>query len=58
MAYRDINTQIATKIARLEVINDHLETELHRLDELLRAVGFDDGIESLKTASAELLEMA
>ncbi len=44
------------KIAKLESINDQLGTEFKQLDKLLRKVGFEDGIQSLKHAANELLD--
>lgn len=43
------------KIARLESINDYLESELVSLDCLLRLVGFEEGIRSVRLASLETL---
>ncbi|WP_157952384.1 hypothetical protein [Candidatus Similichlamydia epinepheli] len=43
------------KVARLESINDYLESELVSLDRLLRFVGFEDGISSVRLASIETL---
>ncbi len=42
-------------VACLESRVDHLETELSQLDELLRKVGFDEGIATLKYTAQELL---
>jgi hypothetical protein len=44
------------KIAHLESINDQLNAEIRYLDELLKRVGFDEGLLSLKKAALELLE--
>ena len=43
-------------IAYLESVNDHLETELSDLDKLMRLVGFNQGIETVKVTAAELIE--
>lgn len=44
------------KLAVLESKIDQLETELTYLNKLLIQVGFDEGITTLKSAAAELLE--
>lgn len=49
--------EILNKIAILESINDHLHSELTYFDELLKAVGFEEGISSVKSAAAELLSL-
>jgi hypothetical protein len=41
---------LTSKLARLEMMDDHIESEFEYLDKLLRLVGFDEGIESLKAA--------
>ena len=45
-----------TRLAQLESLNDQLVAELRYLDQLARAVGFEDGLESLKAAALEVLE--
>lgn len=47
---------LETKIARLESIHDQLESELIYIDELLKSVGFPDGIQSAKEIAKELIE--
>lgn len=42
-------------VASLESRVDYLETELSQLDELLREVGFTDGILTLKYTAEEIL---
>ncbi len=49
---------LKTKSARLESINDHLLAEISYVDRLLKTVGFDEGLWSLKNAAAELIEGA
>jgi len=44
------------KISELESINDQLQTEIRYLDHLLRAVGFEEGLKTLKFAAQELIE--
>ncbi len=43
-------------ISELESLNDQLASELRFLDDLLRKVGFDQGLVTLKTAAEELIE--
>ncbi|WP_068468685.1 hypothetical protein [Candidatus Protochlamydia phocaeensis] len=45
------------EIARLETLNDHLLTELGYIDQLMRLVGFKDGVETVKVTALELCEM-
>ena len=44
------------KISELESINDQLQAEIHYLDQLLRQIGFEEGLKTLKYAAKELLE--
>lgn len=44
------------KVAQLESINDQLAAEVHYIDTLLRQVGFDEGLCTLKQAAAEIIE--
>ncbi len=48
--------KILEKIAYLEFENDQLSTELHYVDRLLRAVGFTEGLSTVKQAAQELFE--
>ena len=48
--------QLIKKIAQLETINDQLFAELNYLDELVRQIGFEEGLTSLKSAALEILE--
>lgn len=45
------------KIAVLESLNDQLAMELKYVDQLLKKVGFDEGLESVKTASEEIIDI-
>ena len=49
-------TDLLKKLAKLETINDQLAAELHYLDKLARALGFADGLKTLKSAALEMLE--
>jgi len=42
------------KIARLESMNDYLQTELGYVDQLMRQVGFSGGLETVKHTAMEL----
>lgn len=53
MQFEDLKKQIS----KLETINDQLQAELHSLDELLKTIGFDEGIATLKSAAHELMKM-
>jgi len=44
------------RISELESINDQLASELRFLDELLRKVGFEEGLKTLKSAAEELIQ--
>lgn len=44
------------KIAKLETMNDLLQAEFNHLNLLLKKVGFEEGIKSLKDAAKELLD--
>jgi hypothetical protein len=43
------------KIAELEFQQDQLLTEMQHIDSLLRAVGFSDGLSTIKATALELL---
>jgi len=55
---RKIKTEqaLSTEVARLESLNDQVMTELTYINDLLFAVGFTDGIKSLKAAAQDLLD--
>jgi len=48
--------QLKAEIARLESINDQIETEISYIDNLLRLSGFSRGIESLREVAIEMIE--
>ena len=48
--------QMQKKISELESINDQLQAEIRYLDRLLREVGFEEGLKTLKFAAKELIE--
>lgn len=49
-------TQLQKKVAKLEFVHDQLETELSYIDELLKSVGFPQGLASAKEVALELLQ--
>ncbi len=44
------------KIAYLEFVNDQLISEIQYVDRLLRLIGFPDGLDTIKSAAAEVIE--
>lgn len=45
------------RVSELESINDQISSELTFLNSLLKKIGFSQGIETLKEAAHELLEI-
>jgi hypothetical protein len=50
------NENLQERIAQLEFQNDQLTAELEYVDQLLRSIGFSDGLRSVKAAAQELSE--
>ncbi len=48
--------ELRKKLSKLEAINDQLLTELRYIDDLMRKIGFQNGIQTLKMAAHEILE--
>ncbi|MCX6989628.1 MAG: hypothetical protein NTX49_00960 [Chlamydiae bacterium] len=48
--------KLLKRISELESLNDQLISELRFLDTLLRKIGFEDGLKTLKFAAQEILE--
>lgn len=48
--------KLIKRISELESINDQLASELRFLDDLLRKVGFEEGLKTLKSAAEELIQ--
>ncbi len=48
--------ELLERLAQLEFQNDQLAAELEYMDQLLRSIGFADGLKSVKTAAQELSE--
>lgn len=44
------------KVAYLEFVNDQLLSELQYIDRLLKAIGFPEGLETIKSAAQEVIE--
>lgn len=51
------NKDLVKKLAKMESINDQLAAEIRYLDQLARALGFAEGLKTLKSAALEMLEM-
>jgi hypothetical protein len=47
---------LLNKLAKLETVNDQLAAEIHYLEQLTRALGFAEGLKTLKAAALEMLE--
>lgn len=48
--------QLYARLGFLEFANDQLTSELNYADELLRSIGFPEGLETVKLAAQELKE--
>jgi len=48
--------EMLAKLAKLETINDQLLSEIEYLDLLVRQIGFEEGLSTLKSAALELLQ--
>ena len=44
------------RISELESLNDQLLSEIRYLDQLLKEIGFEEGLKTLKGAAEELLD--
>lgn len=44
------------RISELESVNDQLIAEIRYLDQLLKQVGFEEGLKTLKFAAEEMIE--
>ncbi len=44
------------KIAYLEFVNDQLLSEIHYVDQLLKIIGFPNGLETIKSAAQEVID--
>lgn len=50
--------QLKKKIAQLESVNDHLLTEVTYIDQLMRMIGFAEGIKTVKATAQEMLKQS
>ena len=50
------NKDLFKKIAKLESMNDQLSAEINFLESLTRALGFAEGLKTLKEAALEMIE--
>lgn len=48
--------QLLHKIAVLESVNDQLSSEVAYVDELMKMIGFAEGIQTIKATAKEILE--
>jgi hypothetical protein len=48
--------EIQKKIARLESINDLLSTRITEIDEMMRKIGFSNGLQTVKLTALEIIE--
>jgi hypothetical protein len=48
--------QLLKKIALLESVNDQLSTEVSYVDQLMRLLGFSDGLVTVKATAKEIIE--
>ncbi len=48
--------QLLKKIAVLESVNDQLSTEVSYIDQLMRLVGFAEGLVTVKATAHEILD--
>jgi hypothetical protein len=48
--------QLLKRISELESLNDQLQAEIRYLDHLLKQIGFEEGLKSLKAAAREILD--
>jgi hypothetical protein len=44
------------RISELESLNDQMMTELRYLDKLLKNVGFEEGLQTLKQVAEEMID--
>jgi hypothetical protein len=56
MSKKNDQTDLNKKLAKLEFVNDQLLTELAYIDQLMRQVGFTEGLDSLKSTAKELYD--
>ncbi len=47
--------ELLKKIAKLETINDQLAAEINQLQQITHALGFAEGVKTLKAAALEMI---
>ncbi len=52
----DNQESLLRKISELESMNDQLLTEIRYLDDLLKQIGFMEGLKTLKVAALEMID--
>lgn len=50
--------KLESEIARLESENDHLLSEIVGLNELMRKIGFSEGIKTIKATAKDMLRQS
>lgn len=48
--------ELYREVARLETVNDQLTAELSHVDELMRLLGFTNGLETIKATAKEIVD--
>ena len=48
--------ELEKKIAYLEFVNDQLISEIHYTNDLLKLIGFPEGLTTIKQAAKEVIE--
>lgn len=48
--------ELLKRIALLESVNDYLQTEFDRIDELMKMIGFKEGLTTVKATASEIVE--
>lgn len=48
--------KLLNRVAYLEFVNDQIMSELIQTDKVLRSIGFQDGLKSVKQAAEEIYE--
>ena len=48
--------QLLKKIAMLESVNDQLATEVSYVDNLMRVLGFSEGLQTVKVTAQEIID--
>lgn len=54
--FKMTKAQLQKKIAHLESVNDHLLTEVGYVDQLMRMIGFSEGLKTVKVTAEEIIK--